>query len=278
VAQYIASTLLSLAMNEAFHLKGKTLGVIGVGNVGTKVARVGRALGMNVLLNDPPRKRNENSDEFVDLDMIIENSDVITCHVPLNRGEDDNTFHLVDDDFLQKMKSTAFLINSSRGEVVDNQALKTALKNKTIAGAVLDVWENEPAIDLELLKLLNYATPHIAGYSADGKANGTMMSVQAVSRFFKLGLDDWTPKEVPVPDNTIIDCSDGNYSDEQILYKAVTETYDIQQDSLLLMSSPETFEKQRGEYPLRREPGVYTVINAPEHLRHTLEELLFIVN
>ena len=163
VAQYISSVLLNLACKQKISLRGKTLGVVGVGNVGSKIANVGEALGMRVLLNDPPRAEKEGSDRFVELTQVIAEADFITMHVPLEKGEKYPTYHLGDAGLFKAMKPGAFYINSSRGSVCDNQALKAALKQKTIAGAVLDVWEHEPELDLELLDLVDFGTPHIAG-------------------------------------------------------------------------------------------------------------------
>jgi len=258
VKQYITSVLLNLAADHGIALRGKTLGVVGVGNVGSKVAAAGRALGMNVLLNDPPRAEKEGAGEFVSLERIQAEADFVTLHVPLTETGSDRTYHLADAAFLQKLKPGAFFINSSRGEVCDNSALKAALLAKTIRGAVLDVWENEPEIDLELLRLLDYATPHIAGYSTDGKANGTAMSVAALSRFFNLKLKDWYPSHVPGPDCREIALADRG-SFEKTLLAAVSVSYDVKGDSSRLRASPETFEKQRGDYPLRREFPYYTV-------------------
>ncbi|MBE9517603.1 MAG: 4-phosphoerythronate dehydrogenase, partial [Bacteroidetes bacterium] len=190
VEQYIVSTLLWLAMQRSLDLKALCLGVIGVGNVGRKVASAARALGMRVLLNDPPRERAEGNAEFVSLEELKEQSDIITLHVPLNKGGLDNTDHLVNREFLAQLKNGAILINSSRGTVVDEAALLEGIRSGKLSDVILDVFENEPAVDRKLLEALTLATPHIAGYSLDGKANGTTMSVQAISRFFKLGLDN----------------------------------------------------------------------------------------
>ena len=142
---------------------------------------------MRVLLNDPPRVEKEGQGAFVDLAQIIAESDFITMHVPLEKVGKYPTYHLGNKKLFAAMKTNAFYINSSRGTVCDNAALKEALKAGEIAGAVLDVWENEPNLDLELLDMLEFGTPHIAGYSADGKANGTAMSVNALSEFFRTG-------------------------------------------------------------------------------------------
>jgi erythronate-4-phosphate dehydrogenase len=262
VKQYITSVLLNLAADNDIALRGKTLGVVGVGNVGSKVAAAAKALGMNVLLNDPPRAAKEGAEQFVSLERIQSESDFVTLHVPLTGDGQYKTFHLADAGFLKKLKPSAFFINSSRGEVCDNNALKAALQAGTIRGAVLDVWENEPDIDLELLRLVAYGTPHIAGYSTDGKANGTAMSVNALSRFFGLKLKDWYPSHVPGPESCDIIIEDcGSF--EKTLLSAVKISYDVKSDSDRLRSSPETFEKQRGDYPLRREFPCYSVAAKP---------------
>jgi erythronate-4-phosphate dehydrogenase len=258
VAQYITCALLNLAVKHNLSLKDKTLGIVGVGNVGSKVAKVGEALGMRVLLNDPPRAREEGQGAFCDLEKIKDEADFITMHVPLNPEGKDKTFHLADETFFNSLEKKPFFINSSRGEVADTESLKTALKNNLISGLVIDVWEKEPDIDLELLSLADIATPHIAGYSADGKANGTSMSVNAVSKFLGLGLEEWRAEGVPVPENTNIVLSDEGLL-EKTLSNAVSVSYDIMSDDARLRNSPETFEKQRGDYPLRREFPVFSL-------------------
>ena len=276
VAQYLTSLLLNLAVKHNFSLAGKVLGVVGVGYVGKKVAAVGKALGMEVLLNDPPRARAEGSENFMDLAVIAEKADIITIHVPLEFEGIDKTFHLADRDFLAQLNNQQFLINASRGEVVDNIALREALKAGSLAGAVLDVWENEPEIDLELLKLLDYATPHIAGYSTDGKANGTSMSVNALAKFFNLSerLQKWYPETVPVPEKTVIECPANGSLEEKLLY-VVSQSYNIADDTTRLRNTPQEFEKLRGNYPLRREFGIFTVVNADKLCAEILSKLGF---
>lgn len=272
VEQYIASILFVLAEKKGFQLKGKTIGVVGVGQVGSKVAHVCELFGMNVLLNDPPRARVEGHEKFCSLTEIMQKADIITLHVPLNMQGEDATFHLTDSHFFEALKQKPVVINSCRGEVLDTLAAKSALKNGQISGMVIDCWENEPDIDLELLELVDLATPHIAGYSKDGKANGTSMSIQAVSRFFGLGIDDWQAKQVELPEKTTIDLDGSNLSGEEILAKAVLATYDIKTDDAALHKNPEIFEKLRGDYPVRREFPVYT-INAKNMEEETLEIL-----
>lgn len=260
VKQYVASVLVSLAGRHGLDLSEMTLGVVGVGNVGSKVAEVAGLLGMKVLLNDPPRARREGSGAFVSLDYLVENSDIISLHVPLQKEGEDATWHLFDSDRLAGMRPDQFLFNSSRGPVVDNKALKEALVSRKIRGAVLDVWEGEPDIDRELMGLLEYSTPHIAGYSADGKANGTMMSVRTVAEVLGLPLADWKPESIPAPAQPLeFDLNAGGKTLQQVLSEALLHTYDVSGDSDALRSSPELFEKLRGDYPVRREPTAFTV-------------------
>lgn len=277
VKQYITSALLKLSKNNHFDLKEKTIGIIGVGNVGSKVEKVARALGMNILLNDPPRERKEGLDGFVTFDTILKESDIITIHVPLNKNGIDKTYHLFSDDVFSRAAKRPWLINSSRGEVVETSALKNALNSMLIKGAILDVWENEPDIDKELLSSVFLATPHIAGYSTDGKANGTSMIVNALCRHFGLPLCEWYPADVPQPPAPLLKISGFGKSDEDIVREAVMHTYDISMDDHNLRNSLSDFEKQRGDYRLRREFQAYTVSleGGSQNVKRILEELGF---
>jgi len=272
VEQYIASALFVLAQRKGFKLKGKTIGVVGVGQVGSKVARVCELFGMNVLQNDPPRARKEGPENFCSLERIMQEADIITLHVPLNLQGEDVTFNFVDNRFFQSLKRKPILFNSCRGEVLDSQSAKVALKNHLISGLVIDCWENEPDLDLELLQMVDLATPHIAGYSKDGKANGTTMSIQALSRFFGLGMNDWKAQNVELPENTLIELDGTSQTEEEMLSKAVLATYDIRTDDADLRRNPELFEKLRGDYPVRREYPIYT-IHCRSVGKETLEKL-----
>ena len=277
VEQYVVSTLLWLANQRSIDLKALCLGVVGVGNVGRKVVSAARALGMRVLLNDPPRERAEGNAEFVSLEELKEHSDIITLHVPLNKGGLDNTEHLVNREFLTHLKIGAILINSSRGGVVDEAALLEGIRSGKLSDVILDVYENEPTINRELHEALAIATSHIAGYSLDGKANGTTMSVQAISRFFSLGLDDWSPATMPVPENPelLADASEGDLFD--LLWEVYAQTYDVSSDDQRLRKAPEHFEQLRGDYPFRREPAAYAVrlFQGYPEIREILEGLGF---
>ena len=259
VQQYVASALVLLSRKNNFELKSKTIGIVGVGNVGSKVQKIAEAFGMKVLLCDPPRERKEGSANFVSFETICKEADIITFHTPLNKTGTDKTFHLADDAFFQKVKKGVIIINSSRGEVVETNALKQALRSGIVNSSVIDVWENEPDIDKELLALVTIATPHIAGYSRDGKAGGTTMSVQAVSRFFGLGIDNWQPADIEKPSNPSICIDTIGKTIEQVIQDAIRATYKIAEDDKRLKADVATFEKQREDYPVRREFHAYNV-------------------
>ena len=278
VKQYVTALLVTLARRRGLSLEGMTLGVVGVGNVGSKVAEAAEILGMKVLLNDPPREREwlachsegtachseeaegRRRNPFVSLDTILRRSDIITLHVPLQKEGPDATWHLFDADRLAQMRPSQILINSSRGPVVDNKALKAALKAGSLKAACLDVWEGEPELDPELVDLLDFTTPHIAGYSADGKANGTTAAVRVVASVLGLPLTDWTASGVPAaPQAAEFEIDASGKSMQDVLTEAVLHTYDITADSNALRSNLGAFEKLRGDYPVRREFSYFTV-------------------
>jgi erythronate-4-phosphate dehydrogenase len=272
VNQYIASALFSWSMRKRTDLAGKTIGIVGVGQVGSRIAKTCEIIGMKVLLNDPPRERTEGSDKFVTLKTIQEEADIITFHVPLNMTGLDATFHMVNKEFLLNLRNKPLIINSCRGEVFNTEDVYNTLKSGNISGLIIDCWENEPDINLELLKMAEFGTPHIAGYSKDGKANGTKMSVQAVSKFFKLGLEDWQPEKVETPENSMIEIDGNQRREYSILAEAILSTYNIENDDEALRESTENFEKLRGDYPVRREFDSFT-IKAKNIEKETFEKL-----
>lgn len=241
VEQYVHASLLLLKLHKGLYLEKATLGIVGVGHVGKRVQRMAEALGMRVLLNDPPREDNGEAG-FVSLQTIAEESDVITFHTPLNREGKYNTFHLADASFFGGLKRIPYIINSSRGEVVDAFALLEALETGKVKDAVIDTWEGEPGISLELLQKVFVGTPHIAGYSADGKANATRMSLEALCRFFGKTAE-FSIVAPPLPERI--------YSENP--EEAYLQVYNPMEDSVRLKESPEKFEWFRGNYPLRRE-------------------------
>ena len=253
VNQYILSALLSWSNNQSVELKDKTIGIVGVGQTGSRVAKSCEILGMNILLNDPPRERAEGPEQFVSLAEIQQHADVITFHVPLNRQGIDKTFHMLNREFLQNLQRTPLIINTCRGEVFNTEAVIGAREANHVSGLVMDCWENEPEINLHQLKLADYGTPHIAGYSRDGKANGTRRSVRAISRFFGLGVDNWRPPGVEPPGNPIIELDGTGQTEQSLLTEAVLSTYQIENDDKALRENTQLFEKLRGDYPVRRE-------------------------
>jgi len=259
VMQYIAASLVFLAREKGFCFKGKTIGIVGVGNVGSKVAKMAEILGFKVLLNDPPRERLEGKGPFVSLEVIKEKADIITLHVPLNKEGKDKTLGMANTEFFHSLRKTPILINSSRGTVVNGEALKTAISTKKVSGAVLDVWNNEPHIDPELVAMLDIMTPHIAGYSMDGKANGTAMSVNAIADFFDFPLKSWSPENLPEPDNPVIQINYTDLLEQEVLETAIYHTYPIEKDDNNLRTNLLDFEKLRGNYPVRREFPAYRI-------------------
>jgi erythronate-4-phosphate dehydrogenase len=276
VNQWVAAALATLARRFRFTLGGKTLGIVGLGHVGSRVESLAQAMGMRFLRNDPPRMRTEGAAGFVSLEQVLAEADVITLHVPLSLDGPDRTLRLVDRERIARMKPGAILLNSSRGEVVDSAALKEASGSGALRAA-LDVWENEPDIEVALLDRVALATPHIAGYSVDGKANGTAMSVQAVSRFFGLGLEGWYPANLPAPECPVLRIDCRNKTREDVLLEAIRATYDIEADDSRLRKSVETFETQRGNYPVRREFFAYRIqaANASDATTDALKSLGF---
>lgn len=249
VVQYIASVLSFLSKKRGVDLSTKTLGIVGVGAVGSKIEKLAKSFGMTVLLNDPPRARNEGGEGFVTLTKICEKADIITFHPFLNMSGIDKTFHLADEIFFNSLKKKPIIINASRGEVVDANGLLSAIESGRVSDVILDCWENEPDINVELMRKCLLATPHIAGYSADGKANATTQCVQNVSRFLNLGKDNWTPKNLELPPHTEFISDD--------VFDFFLQTYNIESDTKILKNSPSTFEQQRSDYWFRREPKGY---------------------
>lgn len=249
VEQYLQSSLLLLQLLKGKKLSDMTIGIVGVGNVGGKVTRLSRELGMRVLLNDLPREEKEGNTSFAPLQTLAQECDIITFHVPLYKEGRFKTFHLADDAFFSSLKRSPVIINTSRGEVIETDALLKALEAGRVSNPIIDVWENEPDINLILLDKVFIGTPHIAGYSADGKANATRMSLHSLCRHFGIEADfDITP---PEPENPVITA--GTEAE------AYLQIYDPRRDCAALRANPELFEKLRGDYPLRREKEAYKI-------------------
>ncbi|MDR2954199.1 MAG: 4-phosphoerythronate dehydrogenase PdxB [Prevotella sp.] len=273
VQQYIVSSLIDIARIKNFDLRNKTIGIVGVGNVGKKVAAACELLGMKVLLNDPPRQKAEGNDIFVSLDTIMKEADIITFHTPLTKEGTDKTFHLADDVFFASLIRKPIIINSARGGIVDTESIKRAIKSGTISGAIIDCWEDEPTIDPDYLDMADIATPHIAGYSADGKANASRMSLETIADFYGLSKEPLSLIKPLSPENPIIDMND--IKEQNRIFGAILKTYNPMDDCRHLREYPERFKQFRNEYPLRREYLAYTIKNAPEEESILLNRLGF---
>lgn len=238
VAQYVLASLMSIHGSD---LSGMRLGIVGVGNVGRIVSRWAEGLGIEVLACDPPRADAEGAEGFHTLQQLARQADAITFHTPLTRGGLYPTAHLADAAFFASLERRPTVINSARGAVVDNKALVAALASGKAGHAVIDCWENEPAISRELLRDAFIATPHIAGYSRQGKIRATAMAVEAVGRRFGLKPGPLGAEVPPAAPETV---------DAQ----SILSTYDPLADTAALRANPELFEDLRNHYALREEP------------------------
>lgn len=245
VLQYVQSAIYEWTES----VEGLSIGIVGVGEIGSRVADWAKRAGMIVYKNDPP-KAKQTVGEFVSLEEIAEKCDIITFHPTLERGGDFPTYHLADKRFFNILKKCRLLINASRGEVVDNMALLNAIKESRVLAVAVDVWENEPLINEELLEKAFIATPHIAGYSAEGKMNATRMVLDAFLDFVEY-TDTVEVESLPIPKNEIF------ASNER---EAFLSIYSPLVDTRMLKEVPGDFESLRNNYMLRREPSAYKIV------------------
>lgn len=266
-AEYVIAALLDIGQKHGIRLEGKSIGVVGVGNVGGRVAKKCEALGMRVLRNDPPLQRQTGSPTYVPIEALYD-CDFITFHTPLTPDGIDKTFHLADEAFFASLKEGAVLLNASRGAVVDSKALQAAIDDDRLGPVVLDVWENEPEIEIELLDQVTLSSPHIAGYSFDGKIAGLIMIYEAVCEYFGLEPKREAADFLPAPEVPEIDLGTVQGDDEAALAEAVERVYSVARDDANLRSiakePPEArgafFDALRKNYPVRREFQNTTVI------------------
>lgn len=246
VMQYVFSALYGVGARKGIKLEDCTFGIIGVGHVGSKVEAMARYLGFNVLLCDPPRAAVEGPEKFCSLEYLLENSDIVTMHVPL----DETTRGMADATFFALMKPGAIFINAARGEVIDEQALIAAAPK--FGAVVIDTWCNEPDINEELLDIADIATPHIAGYSLLGKQNATTMAVQSVARFFGISeLYDFKPQDADsLHESVLLDLKGKNHGEIAAVFQY---NYPIFTDDFRLRMEPHKFDKLRTEYQYRRD-------------------------
>jgi len=271
VAEYVLAALLVLAARRGRRLAGQVLGVVGVGHVGGRVAHMAETMGMTVLRHDPPLARTTGDPIYVPLDALAA-ADIVTLHVPLTHEGPDATDHLVAAPFLDRLKRGATLLNTSRGRVAAGTALRAAIDDGRLGALVLDVWEGEPEIDLALLDRTDLATPHIAGYSFDGKVNGTRQVPEAFCRHFSLHRP-WDPSPLlPPPARPHVALSEG-IDVEEAVGRAVAAAYPIEADDARLRAvrdlPPDArgryFSNLRRDYPVRREfPATRVDLASPD--------------
>lgn len=244
VAQYIGSVLSVWTVKKRLDISTLTLGIVGYGFVGKAVEKMANKLGVKVLVNDPPLEQSGVRHDFVSLSDIAEQCDIISFHTSLTNDGKFPTYHLADTAFFERCAKRPLIVNAARGGVVDEQTMTEAYRDGRIGGFAIDCWEGEPNINSHILEEAFIATPHIAGYSADGKANATAMCINAISEYFSLnGLAVQTklsPKQI-------------NMSQGSELLQTLIQNYDIERDSVGLKNNPEKFEYFRNNYPERRE-------------------------
>ena len=259
-AEYVIAGLLEIGQRYGLDLEDKSIGIIGVGNVGSRVAKKCEALGMHVYLNDPPLQRQTGEAKYLPIEELFD-CDFITLHTPLTFEGLDKTYHLADERFFKSLKERCVFFNASRGGVVNSSALKAAIQSGRLKAVVLDVWENEPNIDTELLDMVDIGTPHIAGYSLDGKVAGMIMIYKAACKYFglevKFDIEDFLPE--PAVRKLRIDPNKD--TEQEALLGAVQKIYRIDQDDARLRrilekqmeKRSEFFDGLRKNYPVRRE-------------------------
>jgi len=262
VVEWVMAALTEVCRNDTELWRGKTLGIVGHGNIGSRLAPLARALGMKVLVCDPPLHRAGRGADFLPLAEILPGADFLTLHVPNIKSGQDRTHHLIGAAELGQMKPGAVLLNASRGNIVDSAAALAAARNGHVR-LVLDVFEGEPTPDPDLLKACTIATPHIAGYSHEGKVNGTRMIGQALAGFLNLPYN-WEAKLAPPPAATTPP-STANWA--VTIRQAIRHSYDITEDhealakanSLTPDAAGAYFDGLRKNYRERREFGNYDV-------------------
>ena len=293
VAEYVLSSLFVIADQHDIKFKDKTVGVIGCGEVGSRVVGLLEIMGVKTIMNDPPlkdasgkgtlKKAKTGDEQYRDIKDIL-SADIITLHVPFTSDGPYPTQNLVDEKILSQLNEDVILLNTARGGVINEAALKDHLaKNKNMK-VVQDVWENEPDIDLELLTQIDIGTPHIAGYSADGKIRATEMIFASICEFFKLDYRWNTVFELPAANSLELPLG-SELDDQDAIQMAILASYDVRSDSASLRQLPELSIEQRAQYfddlrknyPVRREFPA-TVFRLPESrkkLAGKLEKLGF---
>lgn len=278
VAEYVLTALVKICADEKINLQEKSIGVVGVGNVGSKVVKFAELLGLKVFKNDPPLQRINPFEKFCSLEEILK-CDIVTLHVPLTFEGKDKTFHLIDEEKLAQLKENSIFINTARGAVIDNNALEKLFSQKKL-NVALDVWENEPDVDLSLLERMKIATPHIAGYTLEGKVNGTIMIFNSLNEF--LGTKHQFDFKMPEIKHNQLDYNKSEFDLIEFEY-LISRIYDIESDTNLMRKMLyfnredrlKYFDALRKNYPLRREFNNYKLKLNSKNLKKLFEGLRF---
>lgn len=260
VAEYVFSVMMVLAQQQGFSVFDKTVGIVGAGQVGSYLAQCLRGIGIKVLLNDPPKQAMGDQREFTPLDTLLEQADIITLHTPITRDGEHPTHHLIDQSVLDNLRGEQILINAARGPVVDNQALRQRLEANDGFTAALDVFEFEPQVDMQLLPLLAFATPHVAGYGLEGKARGTTMIYNSFCEF--LGREQRADAAQLLPTAPVPSVKLDRAWDEATLHNLTQIIYDVRKDDSLFrreIAKPGAFDQMRKQYWDRREYSAITL-------------------
>jgi erythronate-4-phosphate dehydrogenase len=286
VVEYLVAALLSLARKKKIKLEGSSIGIIGVGHIGSLLERKVQALGMRAVLNDPPLQRQTSDNKYQPIEELFD-CDFVSLHVPLTYEGEDKTYHMADDNFFDSLKNGCVFVNTSRGGVVNTVSLKDAMNKGKLGAVILDVWENEPDIDHELLRKVDISTPHIAGYSLDGKVNGMLMIYEAVCKYFELSSDLNIRDFLPDAEKAEVKVGYSDKDEQQVLHETVQEIYAINRDDFNMREILMVPDQQRGaffddlrkNYSVRREfQNTKIVLDRPcERLVKKLERIGFTV-
>ncbi|MCK4564887.1 MAG: 4-phosphoerythronate dehydrogenase [Verrucomicrobia bacterium] len=287
VSEYLVAALLTLRARHGFDLEGKTIGVIGCGNVGSRVVKKCEALGMKVLRNDPPLAATSTDPDFQPLETVLAESDIVTLHVPLVKDGPWPTDRMADYRFFEQLKPGAIFINAARGSVCDYDALLDAKQGGAVSHMVVDVWSPEPAFRTDLLKMADIASPHIAGHSYEGKLNGTIACYNELCNFFEIPKILNIVSSLPEPDVPTFEIDCTGRDEEDVLHEIIKQVYDIETDDLLIREAAvhdeidraRNFDALRKTYRVRRE-FMNTKVdaqNASDSLRRKIKAMGFVM-
>ncbi len=288
VVEYVIAALLNVSAAKSEKLRGKTVGIVGAGNIGGRLAKRLAALGMEIIVNDPPlfgdTPDSSRSFRVVSLEELLATADIVTTHTPLARSGEHPTYHLLNERRLLEMKPGAWLVNASRGAVISNADLKKVLQTGRLGAVILDVWENEPAIDIELMDMIDIATPHIAGHSYEGKVNGTIQIYDSFIKHYKMD-STWDSNHIlaaSAEDKLDVALPDAPVDTENGLRMLVNQMYDISEDDRqfrksMTMSAEDRaafFLQLRKEYPRRRSFMMHKLNGAEKLSKETQKALI----